>query len=163
MTRNQDPARAPHRLLFGAAALAVAVAGCASAGGMEGAAAQDVTGCYLFVADEAAAAMRLPQGIRLTDQALTGWPAIMQRGGVKVAVTLTRTGEADYPFGYWLVEDDGTLEVGYPAGGGIVMDLEAGRDTLEGTARAVGDTWSFGEDEGVREIEVQLERATCPM
>lgn len=133
---------------------------CASAGGMA-ASAQSVEGCYFFQHDDASTSMRLPVGVRLTDRGLEGWPAIMERGDVKVAVTLTRNGEADYPFGYWLSEVTG-IEVGYPAGGGIVLDLSLSGGVLEGTARALGDAFAAGQEGAVREIDVRLERGACP-
>lgn len=118
-------------------------------------------GCYFFVAGDAVQEFRLPEGVHLTDRALTGWPAIMQRGDVKVAVTLRSTGTADYPFGYWLEEGD-SIEVGYPSGGGIVLDLAPAGDALVGTARALGDTAPPGETPDRRSLSVRLERRACP-
>lgn len=142
--------------------LAAATAACA--GAQPEPSTDSLAGCYFFQPDDATRSLRLPDGIRLTASALEGWPAIMQRGGVMVAVTLTDQGPADYPFGYWLLEDDGTVEAGYPAGGGIVLDLDVGRDRLEGTARAVGDVAVYGEQAGTApwEVPVRLERGRCP-
>lgn len=122
-----------------------------------------LAGCYYFERNDTARNLRLPEGIRLTERPLEGWPAIMQRGAVKVALTLTGQGPADYPFGYWLLEDDGSLEVGYPAGGAILLELVPTRDRLEGTARAHGDTERFGqENETPQEMTVRLDRGACP-
>jgi hypothetical protein len=155
-----SPATPAARLLL--AAVAAATAACASA--PPEASSDSLAGCYFFQPDDAARSFRLPDGIRLTTSALEGWPAIMQRGGVMVAVTLTDQGSADYPFGYWLLEDDGTVEAGYPAGGGIVLDLAVGRDRLEGTARAVGDVDVYGDEAETasREVPVRLDRGDCP-
>lgn len=147
----------PRLLLIGALA---GVSGCAST---PDATAQDVMGCYFFEPGDAVETFRLPEGVHLTDRPLEGWPAIMERGDVKVAVTLRTDGTADYPFGYWLLEAADSVEIGYPAGGGIVLDLATDGDALEGIARALGDTRSFGqEDEGPTELPVRLEPGSCP-
>ena len=118
--------------------------------------------CYFFEQTEETASLRLPQGIRLTDRPLEGWPAIMQRGEVLEAVTLTRDGPADYPFGYWLQDDEG-VEIGYPAGGGIVLELQPDGGALEGTAAAMGDARPYGESQdGPGRVSVRLEPGACP-
>ena len=155
---SRPATRAARLLLLG---LVAGGLGCATAGPPPSI--EELAGCYFFEQDDEARALRLPDGIHLTPRPLEGWPAIMQRGGVKVAVTLTDQGPADYPFGYWLLEDDGALEVGYPAGGGIVLHLEGTTDRLEGTARTFGDTFSYpDEDAGAREVPVTLMRGRCP-
>lgn len=154
----------PARVFLARAAAAAVLAclpACASVPG--GVAAQGIEGCWYFEMDAAAASLRLPMGIRLTATPLENWPSIMRRGDVRVAVTVTRQGDADYPFGYWLREG-GRVEVGYPGGGGVVLDLAPGRSTLEGTARAVGDARRPGEmdrDEPADAIRVRLERRSC--
>ena len=136
-----------------------AVAGCASA--RVPASAQDLSGCYFFELDAEARDFRLPRGIRLTNPALEGWPGIMQRGDVRVAVTLNETGEADYPFGYWLREGP-AIEVGYPSGGAIILELERHGRELRGTARSLGDAMPLNPQAAVPEIQVLLERDACP-
>lgn len=118
-------------------------------------------GCYRFQAGEAVDTYRLPAGVRLTDRPLEGWPAIARRGDVKVAITLTGDGEADHPFGYWLEEPGDSVEIGYPAGGGIVLDLAVVDNGLEGRARAVGDVMQYGREPGPRSLPVRLEPASC--
>lgn len=123
----------------------------------------ELQGCYFFEAGEAVETLRLPRGVRLTDEALEGYPAIMSRGDVKVAVTLRADDVADYPFGYWLWEGDDAVEIGYPAGGGLVLDLAIDGDALDGTARAVGDARLMDADaEGLRPLPVRLEPGDCP-
>lgn len=122
-----------------------------------------VPSCYYFQEGEATTAFRLPEGVRLTDEPLEGWPAIMQRGDVKVAVTLTRLGEADYPFGYWLEEPGDSVEIGYPAGGGIVLELAVQSGALDGTARSYSDVLRYGDEPSAsaRALPVRLERGDC--
>lgn len=151
-----------HVLLKLVPALVLLGAACASAPDRAEAEPQSVHGCYYFMDSEADRAFRLPEGIRLTEEALTGWPAIMQRGNVRVAVTLTARGTADHPFGYWLEEDDGALEIGYPAGGGMVLDVDPEDGALVGTARALGDTAPVGGAPDRRSLPVRLERRACP-
>lgn len=154
------PAALPARVSLAFAVMATA----ACAGAPPDPSPDNLAGCYFFQRDDAARSFRLPEGVRLTTDPLEGWPAIMQRGGVMVAVTLTDQGLADYPFGYWLIEDDGTVEAGYPAGGGIVLDMAVGRDRLEGTARALGDVDVYGQQAETtpREVAVRLDRGRCP-
>ena len=151
--------RAPTGRLLLLAAVATAL-GCASAAPPS--TVEELEGCYFFRQDDAARALRLPDGIHLTPRPLEGWPAIMQRGAVKVAVTLSERGPVGYPFGYWLLEDDGSVEVGYPAGGGIVLDLMPGREELQGIARTYGDAIAYGEEPETQEVPVRLERRRCP-
>ena len=154
-----DPHSIPLKLVPAVLLLAAA---CANAPRQTEAGPRSLPGCYSFVDSEADRAFRLPEGVRLTEDTLTGWPAIMQRGDVNVAVTLTARGTADYPFGYWLEEADGSVEIGYPAGGGIVLDVERDGQALVGTARALGDTAPPGETPDRRALPVRLERRSCP-
>lgn len=141
-------------------ALALTVTACASAPRSSG---PSLEGCWFFDAGEATTALRLPEGVRLTGDTLEGWPAIQQRGNVRVAVTLTGNGSADYPFGYWLRESADSVEIGYPAGGGIVLDLEVAGRVLRGTARALGDTQPYGREDGPpRSLPVRLDAGACP-
>ena len=126
-------------------------------------AAQGLPGCYFFEPGETTETFRTATGVRLTDQPLEGWPGIMRRGNVKVAVTLRREGEADYPFGYWLQESADSVEIGYPSGGVVVLKLVREGDALKGTGYAQGDTWSYGEEPaGPTQFPVRLERGDCP-
>jgi hypothetical protein len=104
-------------------------------------------GCWYFERDAAAERLNLPWGVRLLEDTLTGWPAIQQLPGVRRALTLIDHGEtAAHPFGYWRPVGDDSLEIGYPAGGGLLLRVDAaeasaepGAARLEGTARATGD------------------------
>ncbi len=96
-------------------------------------------GCHYFVQDDVARELHLPWGVRLLDQPLEGWPAIQQRSDVRRATTLTGQGEVDHPFGYWLRTAADSLEIGYPGGGGILLELAIHDARFRGTARPVGD------------------------
>jgi hypothetical protein len=98
-----------------------------------------LVGCHYFVQDQVAQQLRLPWGLRLLDRPLEDWPAIQQRGDVRVATTLTGQGEASFPFGYWLRTAEDSVEMGYPGGGGLVLRLAMENGALRGTAHAVGD------------------------
>jgi hypothetical protein len=98
-----------------------------------------LAGCYYFVQDPVADRLQLPWGIRLLDRPLEGWPAIQQRDGVRQATTLTGADERDFPFGYWIRTARDSVEIGYPAGGGLLLELAIGETALRGTARPVGD------------------------
>jgi hypothetical protein len=97
-----------------------------------------VIGCHFFVQDDAAAALGLPWGVRLLDQPLEGWPNLADTGA-RLATTLTGQDERDHPFGYWIRTADDSVRIGYPAGGGIVLDLALENGAFEGVARPVGD------------------------
>jgi hypothetical protein len=125
------------------------------------------TGCWYFERDAAAEALRLPWGVRLLPDSLTGWPALERLPGVRRATTLAAPGdEAGHPFGYWrpLAGEPSTrdsLEIGYPAGGGLVLRLGGGIDRVTGTASPVGDAVAPGAAPAqVR--AVTLTRARCP-
>lgn len=98
-----------------------------------------LAGCYYFVQDRTAEQLRLPWGVRLHDRPLEGWPAIQQRTGVHRASTLTGSDEVDFPFGYWIRTAGDSVEIGYPGGGGLVLELAIDDTGLRGTARPVGD------------------------
>lgn len=101
---------------------------------------EPLAGCYYFERDTVAERLRLPWGIRLQSDTLTGWPAIQQLAGVRRASTLVGPGEEQsFPFGYWRPLNADSLEIGYPAGGGLVLELAVASERLVGTARAVGD------------------------
>ena len=153
-----------HRPLLASAALVGAVllltgAGCASTSDSP---AFELPGCYYFTQDDVFRELRLPWGIRLQDAPLEGWPAMTARGGRK-ATTLTGTDEVDHPFGYWLTEAPDSVEIGYPAGGGLVLELAVREDHgLEGTARPVGDVIEPGADGEPAARPVHLLWARCP-
>lgn len=124
-------------------------------------AAQELTGCWYFDRDASADGPRLPWGVRLGEEALEGWPALQQRQAVREALTLTPSGEEDHPFGYWILLEGDSIEIGYPAGGGLVLRLAHEGPRLEGTARPVGDVVRPGESRRVA-TPVALVRALCP-
>ncbi|HUF12014.1 MAG TPA: hypothetical protein VMN78_02815 [Longimicrobiales bacterium] len=117
----------------------------------------DPVGCWYFDRDEAAAALNLPWGVRLSADTLTGWPRIEAR----VAATLNPEAEADHPFGYWMTVPDDSIEIGYPGGGGLVLRLARGEMAMAGTARAVGDVLTPGVEPAPLR-PVRLTRAQCP-
>ncbi|MDX1675075.1 MAG: hypothetical protein R3314_09805 [Longimicrobiales bacterium] len=119
-------------------------------------------GCYFFQEGEAVERFRLPAGVRLTDRPLEGWPTVMQRGDAKVATTLTATGETDHPFAYWLEQPGDSLEVGYPLGGTVALDLAVGDGVLEGTVHSMSDMMSYGGGSPPDPMAVRLERGHCP-
>jgi hypothetical protein len=141
--------------------LAVAVLAPACASTSESAA-QSLSGCFFFERDDTARELRLPWGIRLTESALGDWPAMRDREDVRVATTLNETRETDTPFGYWIPQGD-SVEVGYPGGGGMVLELEVTETHLVGTARPVGDVLTPGTEPGARPARpVRLLHARCP-
>jgi hypothetical protein len=122
-----------------------------------------LVGCYYFERDVVADTLRLPWGIRLLADTLDGWPAIQQQPDVRRALTLvSREETAGYPFGYWRPLADDSVEIGYPAGGGLVLSLTADTTHLRGTVRAVGDAVALGETLSRARDAVSLMRATCP-
>lgn len=122
-----------------------------------------IVGCHYFVQDDVARDLQLPWGIRLLDRPLQGWPAMEQRGEVMRATTLTGHEEVDFPFGYWIATAQDSLEIGYPAGGGIVLELAVANGTMAGQARPVGDAVRPpGAMPAPRRHPVQLTWARCP-
>jgi hypothetical protein len=122
----------------------------------------DRTGCWYFERDADAEALRLPWGVRLLPDSLTGWPALERLPGVRRATTLARPGEeAGHPFGYWRSLGGDTVEIGYPAGGGLLLQLEGDTAHLTGTATPVGDAVAPGAAPP-RVRPVTLTRARCP-
>jgi hypothetical protein len=120
-----------------------------------------VPGCYYFAQDSVFRELRLPWGVRLEETLLQGWPGLEARGARK-ATTLTGTEEVDYPFGYWISTAPDSVKIGYPAGGGLVLDLAIREDRgLAGTARPVGDVLRPG-DPAPRTRPVELMWARCP-
>ncbi|NIP79118.1 MAG: hypothetical protein GWM90_07900 [Gemmatimonadetes bacterium] len=138
--------------------LSAALSGCAST--PDALSAQELEGCFYFeryvVAD---GAIRLPWGVRLSREPLEGWP-MASRGDVRLAATLTVDGDVDHPFGYWLPSGD-SVEIGYPAGGGLVLELEVVDMALEGVVRPLGDARSLDAPEP-EPAAVRLTRARCP-
>jgi hypothetical protein len=124
----------------------------------------DLAGCYYFEPGEAAQSLRLPWGVRLLADTVDGWPALEQRAGVRQAMTLVAPGEeAGHPFGYWLPLDGDSVEIGYPAGGGLLLTLAVGPTHLAGTVTPVGDALPPGAaDPRPRSEPVSLLRARCP-
>lgn len=123
---------------------------------------RQLQGCFYFVQDETARSLRLPWGVRLLQDSLEGWPAMANHQGVHSAATLHPDGDRDHPFGYWRPLAGDSLEIGYPAGGGMVMRLRVGDDELAGTVRPVGDAVSLQEDGRRAPAPVTLTRALCP-
>lgn len=122
-----------------------------------------LVGCHYFVQDHVARDLQLPWGVRLLDQPLEGWPALQQRPDVRKATTLTGHDEVDFPFGYWVVTADDSLEIGYPAGGGLLLDLAIRDGAFHGHARPVGDAVPLpGTITAPRPHPVQMVWARCP-
>ena len=121
----------------------------------------DPVGCWYFERDAAATALNLPWGIRLSGDDLTGHAGLAARGEPRVAVTLDPDAERDHPFGYWLPIAGDSLEVGYPAGGGIVLRVSRGDTSFSGTARELGDAMLPGAAPRTPHA-VRLIRAQCP-
>jgi hypothetical protein len=125
----------------------------------------ELTGCYYFERGIAADTLHLPWGVQLLPDTLEGWPAIQQLPGVRRALTLVGPAQtAGHPFGYWRPLGADSVEIGYPAGGGLVLALvvEAGAMQLTGTARAVGDAVRPGAPAAVARPGITLGRAACP-
>jgi hypothetical protein len=124
---------------------------------------EELAGCYYFQRDTVAESLRLPWGVRLRDVALEGWPAQADREGAREATTLTGRSEVDHPFGYWAPLPGDSIEVGYPAGGGLLLQLGVVDHDLAGTARPVGDVLQPGQEPGPRPSRnVRLVWARCP-
>lgn len=143
------------------AALLLASA-CASTGSAN--APERLAGCYYFLQDATAESLRLPWGVRLVDEPLDGWPALQQLEGVRLATTLTPEGDEDHPFGYWRPLEGDSVQIGYPAGGGLSLRLMPEPDLahLEGIARPVGDVRPLDGDAAPGPTPVRLMRARCP-
>ena len=137
---------------------ACATAGCISA---QVAPAADPAGCWYFEHDAAAAALNLPWGIRLGGDALEGFASLEQRGEPRVARTLDSDRERDQPFGYWMAIAGDSVQVGYPAGGGLVLRLARGETAMTGVARPAGDAVAPGAPPRTN-TPVRLTRAQCP-
>jgi hypothetical protein len=118
-------------------------------------------GCHYFIRDADAEGLGLPWGIQLYDEPLEGWPALQQRGDVRRAATLTGDGREAFPFGYWLAPARDSLEIGYPAGGGLILRLVVG-DRVTGAATPVGDAIPYGEAQDRAPVAVRLIHAQCP-
>lgn len=153
--------RAGRRTTAGIMAAALVMSACAST---PDPVVDRLAGCYYFETGEVAQRLRLPWGVRLVADTIGGWPALQQRSGVQRAVTLVAPGqEAAHPFGYWLPLDGDSVEIGYPAGGGLLLALAAGPTHLTGTVTPVGDALPPGaEDPHPRSEPVSLLRARCP-
>jgi hypothetical protein len=96
-------------------------------------------GCYYFERDAGTEALQLPWGIHLQADSLVGWPAWAAVAEVRRAVTLVGPGETEtFPFGYWRPLRHDSLEIGYPGGGGLQLQLEVESGRLTGTARSLG-------------------------
>ncbi len=126
--------------------LAATVGGMVAAGSMGACAGppekpepRHLIGCHYFGQDSVFHQLQLPWGIRLMDRPLEGWPAMQQREGVRRATTLTGVDEVDVPFGYWILAAPDSLEIGYPAGGGLRLRLAIHEGRFSGVAEPVGD------------------------
>jgi hypothetical protein len=146
--------------LAGAAALAASAAAACLTAPHAGAGPE---GCWYFERDAAAEALQLPWGVRLLADTLSGFPAIQQQPGVRRAQTLLGwTESAGHPFGYWRPVGADSLEIGYPAGGGLLLRVAAGAERATGTARPVGDILRPDGAPLPGEQRVALVRAACP-
>lgn len=141
-----------------ALAAGLVLGGCASA--PEPLEARELEGCFYFDQSMQPDSVRLPWGVRFSEDPLEGWPALAGREDVFVAATLTVDGDQDHPFGYWSPSQD-SVTVGYPAGGGLVLELEVGDTALAGLARPLGDARAFGSADP-EPVAVRLTRARCP-
>ncbi|HSJ26386.1 MAG TPA: hypothetical protein VK929_17025 [Longimicrobiales bacterium] len=163
--------RIPTLCLVAAALAVLTASGCASTAVSQ---ADVLPGCYYFEQTDVARSLNLPWGVELLEDSLEGWPAISQLPDVRQAVTLVGPAErAGFPFGYWRTVAEDSVEIGYPAGGGLVLALAVQPPAtagglpagLAGTARAVGDAVPFGDTAASRQRAadpVSLMRARCP-
>lgn len=138
---------------FSAAVLLACVPRAASSGAV------DPIGCWYFERDADAVELALPWGVRLTRDELVDWPGVAARGGLRAA-TLSPDGDQDFPFGYWIGTAD-SVEIGYPGGRGLVLELHATDTSMAGTARAVGDALP-PDGQAPATHAVRLLRAACP-
>ena len=130
--------------------------------------AEALLGCWYFEQEDALQ-IRLPWGVRLTQDSLEGWPALQGLEGVRRASTLTPSGSQDFPFGFWRLSPGGdSLDLGHPGGGGLAVDVEtpaqdASPPVLAGTVRPVGDVLRSGDSSAADQpLPVRLSRARCP-
>lgn len=126
-------------------------------------AAPDPIGCWYFEQNAATLEIGLPWGVRLSEDTLEGWHALAARGGNarRAATLVPAAADADHPFGYWLVLSRDSLEIGYPAGGGILVRVAFTDTSMTGEARPLGDAIRLGA--GPRSAHpVRLMRAQCP-
>lgn len=127
-------------------------------------------GCWYFEQGSAPPGLRLPWGVRLAEGPLEGWPALQARGDVRVAETLTAAAPRDFPIGYWRTTAEGdSLEMGYPAGGGLLVSVAVPRGgeeapALDGAVAPVGDAVEPGgrASSGSGPHRVRLTSARCP-
>lgn len=145
--------------VFAATAAATVFGACASTAESP---AQDLPGCYYFQQDAVFSELRLPWGVRLADAPLQGWPALEAEGAHR-ATTLTGTREQDHPFGYWLVTAPDSVEIGYPGGGGWLLELHVQEDrSLTGTITGVGDAIDPTDPAPRQPRPVSMVWARCP-
>ena len=147
------------RLLAGVAL--VALSGAAACRTAPATTTSDPVGCWYFDRNEAAAALLLPWGIRLGGDELTGHAGLEARGDPRAAATLEPDAERDHPFGYWLPIAGDSIEIGYPAGGGILLRVARGDTSMSGNARELGDAMLPGAAPRTAHA-VRLTRAQCP-
>jgi hypothetical protein len=128
-----------------------------------------LAGCWYFDRTVAAEQLNLPWGVELRTDSVQGWPGIQQLPEVRRAVTLLDgTRVVDFPFGYWRALRADSIEIGYPAGGGLLLSLAvqppppAEAAALAGTARALGDARPPGQTFDPPADPVSLTRAGCP-
>ena len=148
------------RRIIAAAAL-VALSGASACRTAPATTTSDPVGCWYFDRNEAAGALMLPWGIRLSEEELTGHAGLHARGEPRVAATLDVDGERNHPFGYWLPIAGDSIEIGYPAGGGILLRVARGDTSLSGIARELGDAMVPGAPPRSAH-DVRLTRAQCP-
>lgn len=152
------------------------VPGCASSGGGEGGegaegsetealAQASLAGCYRFQETAGSDALGLPWGVVLEDEPLgEGWPLMDRFEEVHRARTLaSETRRADHPFGYWRPIPGDSIEIGYPAGGGVTLTVAPTEGGFAGRGRGAGDAMRPGETPGPRPARpVEAERTPCP-
>lgn len=132
-------------------------AGCASTA--DGTDAQELEGrCYYFERDDAAREMRLPWGVQLMAEPLTGWPALANAGAREAVTLVDEQTTSDIPFAYWHHEAGDTITIGHPGGAGWSLALTVDGQRLVGTATPVGDA-GLGPRPG---RDVSLIHARCP-
>ena len=139
---------------------ALTVGACASTPDSQ---AQELAGCWYFERSDVARALNLPWGVRLTGDTLEAWPIARQLEGVRHAATLTPEGDRDHPFGYWRRAAPDSVEIGYPGGGGLVLQLhQVEEQRMRGTAIPAGDVMVPGRPEPEPQAPVVLFLAQCP-
>ena len=101
--------------------------------------------CYQFQYDAGARALGLPWGFVLHAQEL-GDDGPLTLPNLRRAETATSpAGRLDYPFGFWRVTSDDSVQIGHPGGGGFSLSLFPEGQDLAGSGRAVGDVLRPGE------------------